>query len=449
LLEDFLCSKDMVDSSSGLTALFSLLVKFPPLRSCSEIQRFGMLDFVSFHDALASRRCAEALSSQVTSSIETTADGEGPTRDSGSARLGNSLVDGGPCLVQCPKKHTAVLHITRHSSFRCDLCGNGVERGRIMHGCRECDWDACEECTDKAESGLVKCSAIRELANDCRKLLVAKPDEQIKKPGESSANYMTVINSIGTQATGKDLEQLSVRLLRYDRKAIRDLALMLRSPGAITVHQFQNLILPALHVACVGRDDSKESGPRHQRKKARVAAQVDNEEVRKLRNPEERTGFCIELVRAMILDVDETPQKRVGIRITSSETNSGNESEDGEGSGESESEQRQIVCEREIPFFAEASELLRRLQQVLSLYENVNVSAVTGGKRSAAEGDLQSLTKLIELHLYPSTFGETGSLFPSKLVLHSEPLVALKDIKRHILRCCGTIDPLYQAFCRR
>uniref|UniRef100_A0A7S3KWR1 HECT domain-containing protein n=1 Tax=Amphora coffeiformis TaxID=265554 RepID=A0A7S3KWR1_9STRA len=450
LLEDFLCSKDMVDSSSGLTALFSLLVKFPPLRSCPELKRFGMLELVSFHDALASSRCAEALSSQVTSSFDT--DGTGPARESGSGRSGNLLLDDSPGLVQCPKKHTAVLHITRHSSFRCDLCGNGVERGRIMHGCRECDWDACEECTDKAESGLVKCSAIREIANDCRKLLVTKPNEEMdENAGEPGAKYVAVINNIGTQSAGKDLEQLTVRLLRYDRKAIRDLALMLRSPGAITVHQFQNSILPALHVACVGRDDSKETGAGHKSKKARVAAQEFNEEgSRKVRNPEERTGFCIELVRAMILDVDESPRKREGIRMASSEPNSGNESEDGEeGSGESETEQRQVVNEREIAFFAEASELLRRLQQVLSLYENVNVSAVTGGKRSAAGGDLQSLTKPIELHLRPSTFGETGPLFSSRLVLNSEPLVAFSDIKRHILRCCGTMDPLYEAYCRR
>ena len=31
-----------------------------------------------------------------------------------------------------------------------------------MHGCRECDWDACEDCTDKAEAGIVKWKYIKE-----------------------------------------------------------------------------------------------------------------------------------------------------------------------------------------------------------------------------------------------------------------------------------------------
>ena len=120
LLEDFLCSKDMVDSSAGLTALFSLLSKFPTLRSSTELKRFGMLELVSFHDALASNRCAEALTTHMTSQLAT----------SGRSRSQEGLpeVPGGsissPGLVQCPKKHTAVLHITRHSSFRCDLCGS-------------------------------------------------------------------------------------------------------------------------------------------------------------------------------------------------------------------------------------------------------------------------------------------------------------------------------------
>lgn len=322
-----------------------------------------------------------------------------------------------------------------------------------MHGCRECDWDACEDCTDKAESGLVKCNAIREIACDCRKLLTAESstDEKHESSADSETKYLRVISDLNKKSAWKDVENVSVRLLRYDRKAIRDLALMLRTPGAITIHQFQNLILPALHVACVGRDDCKEIGAGHKSKKARVAAQeYEKAESRKARKPEERTGFCMELVRAMILDVDETPRKRDSIKMTGSEPNSGNESEDGEeGSGESENEQRQVVNEREIAFFAEASELLRRLQQVLSLYENVNVSAVSGNKKTAASGDMQSLTKSIELHLRPSTFDEANSLVPSKLVLHSEPLVALEDIKRHILRCCGTIDPPYEAYCRR
>lgn len=453
LLEDFLCSKDMIDSAAGLTALSSLLVKFPCLCSCDELQRYGMLELVSFHDALASSRCGEVMSSHETSPLEAP-DEAGLSHDHADSSKSSGSSSG---LVQCPKRHTAVLHITRHSSFRCDLCGNGVERGRIMHGCRECDWDACEECTDKAESGVVKCAAIREIANDCRKLLtdgVMTKDSADSRSLASEAipKYVSTIDEIGKQSAWKGVENVSVRLLRHDRKAIRDLALMLRTPGAITIHQFQNLILPALHVACIGRDDNKESGAGHKSKKAKVASNgYDKEASQKARKPEERVGFCMELVQAMILDVDETPRKPATLSsMLASEPTSGNDSDDGdEGSGESENEQRQVVNEREIAFFAEASELLRRLQQVLSLYENVNISTVSTNKKVAPGGDMQSLTKAIELHLSPSTFDETTSFTPTKLVLHAEPLAAMSDVKRHILRCCGTVDPAYEAYCRR
>src|SRR3569832_2327587 len=108
-----------------------------------------MLELVSFQDEIASTRIADIQSRQCK----------------------NSPPDKDGHVVSCPNKHTAVLFITRHSSFRCDICGNGVDRGRPMHGCRECDWDACESCTDKSQSGIVKCGAIKDLAVMSRRLL--------------------------------------------------------------------------------------------------------------------------------------------------------------------------------------------------------------------------------------------------------------------------------------
>jgi hypothetical protein len=448
LLEDFLCSKDMIDAAAGLTALFSLLVKFSSLQACSELMRYGMLELVSFHDALASSRCADVLSTK----MSTRSDLLPPSSPGCEGVQFDPTDEASSGMVTCPKDHPAVLHITRHSSFRCDLCGNGVERGRVMHGCRECDWDACEECTDKAESGLVKCAAIREIANDCRKILETDSGSNASgKPPEDGKKYLSVIAEIGQQAEWTDVENISVRLLRQDHKAIRDLAQMLRIPGRITIHQFQNLILPALHVACVGREEyGPSAGGGHRSKKARVASQsFEKEDRRNAWKPEERTGFCMELVRAMILDVDETPRSAVVAKLAESENSEEQESEGDDGGTESDNEKRQVVNEREIKFFAEASELLRRLQQVLSLYENVSISRVIGSKKASSPGDLQSLTKPIELHLAPSTFRETSPSALAKLVVHAEPLVAVEDLKRHILRCCSTVDPPYKAYCRR
>ena len=59
------------------------------------------------------------------------------------------------CL-RCPKNHPAEFHFTSHSSFRCDTCGSKVEEGQPMYGCRRCDWDECEECTNKGLGGKVK-----------------------------------------------------------------------------------------------------------------------------------------------------------------------------------------------------------------------------------------------------------------------------------------------------
>jgi len=92
------------------------------------------------HDKLADERIAVIMSKQPKKQASTATT---PTRASSSSEK-DAGADGICHIVKCPKGHVSALHITRHSSFRCDICGSGVERGRPMHGCRECDWDACE-----------------------------------------------------------------------------------------------------------------------------------------------------------------------------------------------------------------------------------------------------------------------------------------------------------------
>jgi hypothetical protein len=124
LTEDHLSRKDMDSSAAGLTLLASLLNAIPELRTSSDMQRYGMADLISFHAALAARRIdsnSENLSARPADAV----------LDSSSS-LNQDCVN----ILLCPKKHTAVIHITRHSSFRCDICASGVERGRPMHGCR-------------------------------------------------------------------------------------------------------------------------------------------------------------------------------------------------------------------------------------------------------------------------------------------------------------------------
>jgi hypothetical protein len=441
LIEDYLCSKDMSDSAAGLAALASVLSQFPAVCTCSEMSRYGMLDLVDFHSALASNRCAEILSRQLKSDLQL---------DSAAAAGEPAQVSTSSCVL-CPKKHTAVLHITRHSSFRCDLCGCGVERGRPMYGCRECDWDGCEDCTDKAESGLVKCAAIREVSSDCRKLL-----EGEVKTGEDDERSIDVARKLSSQESVSEMESLAMRLLQQDVEAIRDLARMLRSPGRLTIHQFMTLVLPALHAACVARSPDSGgailvAGSGHRNKKAKVVGihNADLDESYSQTAEHHRLSFCRELVRAMILEFEEIPPGRANGEETSRDSSaiSDHESDGGEdGDDDGQHDESPTVSEREVAFFAESSELLRRLQQVLSLYERVTIGPTLYEKKSPPGGDLHALTKPLEIHLKPSSFEET-LLSPLCLVVHAEPLISVADLQLHVLRCCSSLDPNYASFC--
>ena len=69
------------------------------------------------------------------------------------------------CSSLCSSQaHAASLHLTRHASFRCDVCGKGVQIGKVMFGCRRCDWDICEQCVDKREGGKWKWGWCRDRA---------------------------------------------------------------------------------------------------------------------------------------------------------------------------------------------------------------------------------------------------------------------------------------------
>jgi hypothetical protein len=157
VIEDCLSSKGITDGCVGLTLLLTLLRRFPLLNQSLEMERYGFADFVCSHDALALNQLTE-ISSRVS-----------------KIRLAESVneedIFSASEVILCPKKHNATLHVTKHSSFRCDLCGKGVECGAIMFGCRSCDWDKCEQCCDKVEGGIVKWKFVRELASKCQELL--------------------------------------------------------------------------------------------------------------------------------------------------------------------------------------------------------------------------------------------------------------------------------------
>lgn len=450
LLEDYLCSKEMPFVAAGLNALHCSLKTFPQLRSSSVMNRYGMLVLAEFHDELASNRCAEILSRQLTRKLEVSP--SCPQIPSSSSARDHQIGSGVMMCIMCPQKHRAVLHVTRHSSFRCDLCGSGVDRGRPMHGCRDCDWDACEDCTDLAESGLLKCSAIRELALECRKLLTHDSSAAV----EVSIDISDTIASLG-QNSCVDIEAVALALTDHDHNAVEELAHLLRTPGLVTIHQFMEIILPALHSACLGRPaDSSPVNGGHKNKKAKVGMSFDEDKDMGSSSAMTRYQFCKEMVKMLILEHGEKASNSAAIDRHQEGSVDEHERE-GEGEGESElmisSSSGPSVSGREISFYAESSELLRRLQQVLSLHERVSVM---GGpprrKPTNANGstgsDLQALTLPLELKLLPSSFGEPVPCARNRLLLQAEPLLPLAELELHVLRGSVPLDAGYMAFCQ-
>ena len=141
-----------------------------------------------------------------------------------------------------------------------------------MHGCRECDWDACEQCTDMAEGGVIKLSKIKQMASECQHLLFANDESLLAETHDLiGIPLVSILDRPGCKDKASELNKLSLRLLQRDTDSLDQLSLMLESPGQITAHQFVTLVLPSLHSSLVGRSEicrRQRFGPRC--KKARV-----------------------------------------------------------------------------------------------------------------------------------------------------------------------------------
>jgi hypothetical protein len=136
LLEGLLWTKEVEDIALGLS-LTSVLLRAAPLESYDvSLRRLGIADLVALHGREA-EKCVEAFNQGVGPSI---ADSRRFSANHVAARKEEvtKLVSAG--VVLCPKCHPAELHLTRHSSFRCDLCGKGVASNLPMLGCITCDW---------------------------------------------------------------------------------------------------------------------------------------------------------------------------------------------------------------------------------------------------------------------------------------------------------------------
>ena len=412
VVEEYLTSKEMNDIAAGLTFLLILLRNFPQLRSCTEMERFGVSEFVASHYIMASNRIAEILSKQFTHGLDVSA---------GGSEGSPSVYEAG--IIVCPKKHPASLHITRHSSFRCDVCGSGVDCGRPMHGCRECDWDLCEDCNP---SGLLlKCTEVRELATVCQRLL--SDDDLADDASDENFDYVSLLERlrIVDANSSKEVNEIAQRLLRRDVRAAKDLGDRLIVPGQVTFHQFISVILPAIHASLVGRPNGEGAG--HRKKKAKVVGTSDSPSLVSL---DTRLEFCRESLRHMV----------DGMKFSSSDAA---QADGGTAESENTNEEKQEVGRVDITYCAAASELLRRVHQILSFYEGLPVFSSSSEKVAPSElrhpgkaEDLHTLTKPIELHLLPSKQQELERVLPhSCAIIHAEPLVPFADLQLHVRFC--------------
>jgi len=54
----------------------------------------------------------------------------------------------------CPKLHPLRKYRTPVPNYTCDICDAYIPKGKVMYGCKECDWDSCTSCiTRLAQDG--------------------------------------------------------------------------------------------------------------------------------------------------------------------------------------------------------------------------------------------------------------------------------------------------------
>ena len=254
LVESYMWCKDVGGATLGLNLANLILSRVPELGT--ELDRYGTLE-------LARSQVAYANATRFTSTKR-----KGDSRKNKKSFLNEdttniSMDDNEDSLVmECNQGHRCSLHLTKHSSFRCDLCGRGVELGKPMHGCRKCDWDACESCTDKAEGGALKWKYA--------KLLLKEVDDKMHK---SEAMFKSASSS-KAPAPEDYLHEMAVNLSKRDLNTLEALAEMLKTPGRITAHEMSMYLLPSIHAAITSESSTPPApSPRApMRKKPRMAS---------------------------------------------------------------------------------------------------------------------------------------------------------------------------------
>ena len=430
LCEDYLCTKDMADVASGLTFLSLTLSKFPQIKSSSEMDRFGICEFVSNHKVLSSNRIADILSKELNIGLDVSATLSDSNDTARCTEVASSV-------VLCPKKHKTTVHITPHSSFRCDICTFAVPKGEYMFGCRQCDYDECLHCTLRNEKRTLSVQmVIRELASECYRTLSGEGNDACK---------VTDRISDAESAQQQELKSLNLRLLQRDVLVMKDLGNYLNIPGRITIHEFLTIILPSLHASMVGHTANNDGekghkGTNHRSKKARASRGATDDFL------DSRMKFYKEALRQMI-------SNRMGMKCNSGTSSVKTELNDKLDSAlfeEDFDDDDDIGDKLDLSRCPGLSELLRRLHQIITFYENVPVLTASNDKASVqnsagGNGDLHELIKPLGIMLLPF-YENSGTTIQS--VIYAEPLIPLAELQLHVIRAHRISDDAYISYCQ-
>jgi hypothetical protein len=398
-MESLLWTKHVDDVALGLTMLAVLLRHTPMGVHAAVCERYGIHELLTLHER-ESQHQLSYLRQKLEHLKSNSKRFSIPHIASHQNESVRSLFSG---VVLCPKLHLAELHLTRHSSFRCDLCGKGVERGFPMHGCRECDWDACEDCIKKNEGGVVNWNHALGLISECRSLV---------DTGEQF-NDDTNIGEFSDKEWS--LQVLAARIKALDRDALKECVELLDTDGNVTLFEFASYLLPALF------DSLLLGGPG-----AELTAKKDDKTFFDPPKKKQRPQFTARISRGVdrheFLSAASNTLVHGALKCRADGT-----------SAETATNQIPVI--------------LRYLHEVLSFCEDFPVlhdEALGGGDDS---NDLQSLTKPLALELLPIAQSLESTVRP--FTVSVEPLTKICDLKDLIIRSVASDLPSYINYSQR
>lgn len=316
-----------------------------------------------------------------------------------------------------------------------------------MHGCRECDWDACEKCTDKAEGGFVKWTFVKNLAQECLEFLPS----------------YTAEDTVGVD----ELHRIAEGLKRRDHLSVIALGQLLDTPGRITLHEFTTHILPALHfslLSSLDREDSETAagklfGAGHRKKKIRISSIRSHSRVSALIHPEKNSRSAnydidpfISSLMSLLSSSKKSKEQLILVETVPELENLVDEEDEPEDNVTSRD-----VSPKKSSNSNSVPRLLYMLHTSLAFHERLPVSRHVPLE---SEGELQPLLSVIELELTNSqeqvkaSLQEVGTKILSccqlqKTTVCAEVLLPISELYIQIIRSCGIRVPSYTRYCKQ